>query len=555
MNLEGDEFGGPDTARTRTFSNASQQSQPSLKQNFPLMTSDSGLYTCSSNTSDCSLQLESDTDCCPQRLKSTGFRDDRLQLALQDVHKLRSELERLTKSEQWYKQELRQQKHTRLEDLERIYTQERKFMQENQRLQKECVRLYDKCNELQKELEKQSGDTEELHVLHLSDESDLEENILLFEKEQQMALIKDQQQLIAVLRKQKRSLLEDLRILTEEKDEKVMELQRLMADLEFDNKRITKKCKQYAKERILLENTLKQSDSKLSSTLEEKTNLLMSMAELKERLKTQQQLLNRKEKEIENIQQHYTVKIQQEDDLDKVHKLSIKYQEDINHKSLEIINLKERLHEMQMEMEDMQKLEEQNELQQRQIDQLTFTLETYRLELEELKASEQQKHDQLDDLHTTLEHMFKERDTLNRNSVEQQNELLKVKKALKIAQDQYEQVQELYKKTQFQLELLEMEQGKLQFQNDNDKQEIVLLRNKLKEYLQQTQDLSSRIQELEDELVRVTGENNELKQNAQQLKNVIQDLEINVPKSRENPVIIEELLFKNSKKGKNKHLF
>ncbi|TMW50673.1 hypothetical protein DOY81_004241 [Sarcophaga bullata] len=549
MNLEGDEFVGLPTARTRTFSNASQQSQhsTSTKQNFPLMTSDSGLYTCSSNTSDCSLQLESDTDCCPQRLKATGFRDDRLQLALQDAHKLRSELERLTKSEQWYKHELRQQKHTRLEDLERIYSQERKFMQENQRLQKECVRLYDKCNELQKELEKQSSDTEELQVLRLSDEDELEENILLFEKEQQMALIKDQQQLIAVLRKQKRSLLEDLRILTEEKDEKVMELQRLLADLEFDNKRITKKCKQYAKERIHLENTLKQSDSKLSSSLEEKTNLLKSMVELKEQLETQQQLLNRKEKEIENIQQHYTVKIQQEDDLDKVHKLSIKYQEDINHKSLEIINLKERLHEMQMEMEDMQKLQQQNELQQRQIDQLNFTLETYRLELEELKASEQQKNNQLDDLHTTLEQMFKERDTLNRNTVEQQNELLKVKKALKLTQDQYEQVQELYKKTQFELELLEMEQGKAQFQNDNDKQEIILLRHKLTEYLQQTQDLSSKIHELEDELIRVTGENNELKQNAQQLKKVIQELEENAAKSKENPDVIEELLIKNNK--------
>ncbi|XP_065359886.1 interaptin [Calliphora vicina] len=541
MDFDTEEFRVLAASRPRTFSNASQQSQQSSKQNFPLMTSDSGLYTCSSNTSDCSLQLESDTDCYHQSSKIKGPKDERLQLALQDVRKLRSELQRLTKSEQWYKQELRQQKTTRLEDLERIYTQERKFMQENQRLQKECVRLYEKCNELERELEKQNHEANIPQEQHVLDDEELDENILQFEKEQQMALIKDQQHLITVLRKQKRSLLEDLRSLTEEKDEKVMELQRLLADLEYDNKLITKKCTQFAKERVNLENNLKQTDCKLSGTLQEKLNLQKSIVDLKEQLELQKKILKLKESEIEHIQQHYTNKIQDEQDLDQVHKLSIKYQEEINAKTLEIINLKERFEEMHDEMEDMQKLQQQNELQQRQIDQLNFKLEAYRLELLELKASEDQKNKQLDNLNEAMDQLIKDKNEAFKTTVKQQNDLLRVKQALKSTQEQYEQVQELYKKTQFQLELLEIEHGKVKFQNERDCQEIEHLRTKLKEYLQQTTELSNKIQLLELELSRVLKENSQLKQDTQQMKKHIQDLEENVKKAKEQEILLTEL--------------
>ncbi|XP_023300459.2 interaptin [Lucilia cuprina] len=528
MDFEADDLQGLPASRRRTFSNASQQSQLSSKQNFPLMTSDSGLYTCSSNASDCSLPMESDTDSSLPSSKLKLLKNERLQLALQDVRKLRSELERLTKSEQWYKQELRQQKTTRLEDLERIYTQERKFMQENQRLQKECVRLYEKCNELERELEKQNQENSSNQPKqHMLEEEDVaEENILKFEKEQHMALIKDQQQLISVLRKQKRSLLEDLRCLTVEKDEKVMELQRLLADLEFDNKLITKKCTQFAKERNLLENNLKQTDCKLTGTLEEKMNLQKSIVELKEQLVIQKELLKLKESEIENIQQHYTNKIQEEEDMEQVHNLSIKYQEEINSKTLEIINLKERLQEMQDEMENMQQLQQQNELQQRQIEQLNYSLEAYRLELQELKTSEQDKNKQLQDLHQTMDDLIKDKNKIFKTTVEQQNDLLRLKQALKTTQEQYEQVQELYKNTQFQLELLELEHGKVKFQNERDRQEIEHLRNKLKQYLQQTAELSNKLQLLEQEMVRVLKENSQLKQESQEMKKQVKEQEI-----------------------------
>ncbi|XP_037815846.1 trichohyalin [Lucilia sericata] len=528
MDFEAEDIQGPPGSRRRTFSIDSQQSQQSSKQNFPLMTSDSGLYTCSSNASDCSLPLESDTDSSLPSSKLKLLKDERLQLALQDVRKLRSELERLTKSEQWYKQELRQQKTTRLEDLERIYTQERKFMQENQRLQKECVRLYEKCNELERELEKQNQEASSNQPKqHVFEEEDVaEENILQFEKEQHMALIKDQQQLISVLRKQKRSLLEDLRCLTVEKDEKVMELQRLLADLEFDNKLITKKCTQFAKERNLLENNLKQTDCKLTGTLEEKMNLQKSIVELKEQLVIQTELLKLKESEIENIQQHYTSKIQAEEDMEEVHNLSVKYQEEINSKTLEIINLKERLQEMQDEMENMQQLQQQNELQQRQIEELNFKLETYRLELQELKASEQDKNQQLQDLHQAMDNLIKDKNKIYKTTVEQQNDLLRLKQALKSTQEQYEQVQELYKNTQFQLELLELEHGKVKFQNERDRQEIEHLRNKLKQYLQQTTELSNKLHSLEQEMVKVLKENSQLKQESQEMQKQVKEQEI-----------------------------
>lgn len=498
----------------------SQQSSQSYPKNFPLMTSDSGLYTCcSSNNSDAA--LESDTDSC--HIITNSIKDESLQTALRDVRRLRSELERLTKSEQWYKQELRHQKSNRLEDLERIYAQERKYMQDNQRLQKECVRLYEKCSELETEIQKQQ--------LDISKESQSDDTLYIenddtvqFEVEQQKAIIQDQQQLIDILRKQKKALLNDLRSLTEEKDEKVMELQKHLADLEFDNKRITKKCAELSKERSKLTCTLRQSDSKLSLVLDEKLGLQKSLVSLREQLEIQEKLVRIKESEISQIQNEFKDNMNKEQNLDEVHRLSLKYHEEINSKSLEIIKLKSQMSNMQEEMESLQELQVQNDQQQRHIEQLNFSLEACQMELQEIKQSDLLKTNQIDDLQWKTEKLLQDNDEKHKQMLQQKLDFDNVCQELKTTNEKYKFVQERYKETQFKLEMLEIEQSKLCFQNKNDQKEIQQLRVKLSKYLQQTSELVEKIRSLELELKRNVDNNVLLKKEFEQLQGELQSL-------------------------------
>ncbi|XP_013119198.2 interaptin [Stomoxys calcitrans] len=491
--------------RERTLSNMSQQSSQSLKMSFPLMTSDSGLYTCSSNNSDITIESDSDS----WNVSSSSAKDKKqLELAMRDVKRLRSELERLTKSEHWYKQELRQQKSTRLEDLERIYTQERKYMQENQRLQKECLRVYEKCTELENELQRHHQATKE----NIGDDTPIvNDELTQFEMQQQSALINDQQQLISVLRKQKKTLLNDLKTLTEEKDDKVVELQKHLADLELDNKRITKKCTNLSKERSQLAHNLEDTGTKLSLALDEKLNLQKSVISLREQLEIQAQLVKMKENEITQLQVDFRDTLKHEDNLDKVHSLSLKYQEDINSKSLEIIELKNQLSYMQEELENLQQLQAQNDEQQRHIEQLKFSLEACQLELQGIKKSELLKSEQIQELQQKTEMLLQENDERHKQLLRQRRDFDNACQELKTTKEQYSIVNERYKETQFKLELLEIEQSKLSFQNKNDQEEIKRLRLKLSEYLHQTSELVEKMQTLEAELKKVVDENVVLK--------------------------------------------
>ncbi|GBP97655.1 hypothetical protein EVAR_70456_1 [Eumeta japonica] len=275
-------------------------------------------------------------------------------------------------------------------------------------------------------------------------------------------------------------------------------------------------------------------------------NLEKSIVVLKEQLELQEQLLTIKENEIEKIQQHYTKKIQNEEDLDQVHELSLKYQDEINNKTLEAINLKQRLQEMQNEFDEMKSLQMQNELQQKQIDQLNSLVEEYRLEIQELKALELHRNKQNEELHTTIDRLIKSKD---KTTVEQEKELLTLKNSLVSTQHRYEQVQELYKNTKFQLELLEVEQEKAKFKNESDNKEIENLRNKLEKYLEETATLSSKIQTLEIELHRTYKENSKLKNDNTEMLRLIKDFQHNVEEGEANQMqkICKEMKIQNTK--------
>ncbi|XP_061396267.1 trichohyalin [Musca vetustissima] len=505
-----------------------QFSSQHAHQNFPLASCDSGLYICSSNNSDTA--LESDTD--SSNFSSKPSQDVSLHTALQDVTKLRSELERLTKSEQWYKQELRNQKKTRLEDLERLYSRERKYMEENQRLQKECVRLYDKCSELEREAEGQqlgtdnSGFELSKHGAYVTDGS-----TNAFELQQQLSIINDQQQLISVLRAQKKGLLRDLKSLTEEKDEQIMKFQKSLADLEFDNKHITKNYEEFSKERSLLASRLIESEGKLSLALNEKLCLQKSLVSLEEQLEVQQKLVEFKENEITRLQIEFRDKISSEYDLDEVHRLSLKYNEDINIKSLQIIELKNRLSSLEVELESLQELQAQHEEQQRHIEQLQFSLESCRLELQEIRKSEILHNKLINELKEENELLVLEKEDIDRKALQQKQQFEDICQELRSARDEYAAIQKLYQDTKFKLEICELERNKFNFHGENDQREIKELRQKLTEYLQQTSDLVEKLQDLENKLKQTVEENVQMKNEFGKLQ---KELEYLIPKSADN---------------------
>ncbi|XP_014097823.3 putative leucine-rich repeat-containing protein DDB_G0290503 [Bactrocera oleae] len=475
---------------------------------------DSGNYSASSNNSEmsCPFQMELNNHC--QHIHNLlKERDQALFSAMQDVRKLRSELERLNKSEDWYKKELRAQKNTRLEALERIYAQERKYMQENQRLQRECVRLYEKCGDLEKELQAKRDKAmqklvEDEQLTTVSDKTD--ELLNKFELEQQRSLVNDQEKLISVLRKQKHVLLEDLRRLNAEKDAKVLDLQETLAGVEVENTHMTAQCKRLLTERQILEGTLKTKDEALNAEIAEKLKMTNLIEELKEQSKTQQELLAHKEIEMQELQRHFNENIQNERNMDEVHRLSIAYHDEINAKTSEISSLKKSVYALQIELNTLTDLQLQNEAQSRHIDQLNFSLETQKCELKNLKQTDEEKTQQISELQQNLEKIRTQHDiTLEQMSAEQSS-LKSVKRELIALHEQYASMCALCEKTRFELEILEIENGKLRFQSDGGKHEIDALRTKLKEYLKHTEDLGMRINELEAKLHSATVRNEEL---------------------------------------------
>ncbi|XP_039967060.1 interaptin [Bactrocera neohumeralis] len=506
-------------AKQRNSFDVSATSVLSVSKNSGLAY-DSGNYTTSSNNSEISCPFEMElNNHCQHIHVLLKERDQALFSAMQDVRKLRSELERLNKSEEWYKKELRAQKNTRLEALERLYSQERKYMQENQRLQRECVRLYEKCGDLEKELQAKRDKAmqklvEDEQLTNVCDETD--EVLNKFELEQQRALVNDQEKLISVLRKQKHVLLEDLSRLNAEKDAKVLELQETLAGVEVENTHMTAQCKRLINERQMLEDTLKTKDEALNAEIAEKLKMTTIIEELKEQSKSQQELLVQKEREIQELQQNFNENIQNEWNMDEVHRLSMSYHDEINAKTTEISSLKKSLYALQLELNTLTDLQAQHEAQARQIDQLNFSLETQNCELKNLKQTDEEKTQQITELQQNLIKIRTQHDiTLEQVCTEQSN-LKSVKRELIALHEQYASMCALCEKTRFQLEILEIENGKLRFQSHGDKREIDVLREKLKGYLKHTADLGHRINELEAKLQSATNRNAELQAKLQE---------------------------------------
>ncbi|KAH8294241.1 hypothetical protein KR054_009639 [Drosophila jambulina] len=405
---------------------------------------DSGHFSCVSGDES---GADPDQTPIPEREKS-------MFLLKQELLKSRSEVERLLKSEHWYKQELKSQKHSRLETLERLYAQERKYLVENQRLQQESMRLHAKCATLEKQQEQESPK----HPTTSSPRRDASPNAS-FEAKQQEARLRDQRQLIDVLRKQKKMLLEDIQRLSLEHDEKLGQLQQNLAGMELESKLMTGRCKQLLDDKSQMEHQLELRSSALRSVNAEREQLRQVIAELNETLQTQEQLLALKEQEFLDLKQYYQQKLTRESSVDVMHSYSLKFHEEINSKTSEIAGLKNSLNELRSELLMMSQLKEQNEEQQRQLEQLKFALQAQLLEQEQLRQSDALKLEQVESLTISLASLQLEKESLKENLLEARKTLHKLEQEVHRLRGQYDEMRSMCEETQRQLE---KEQGDLE---------------------------------------------------------------------------------------------
>ncbi|XP_016990818.2 early endosome antigen 1 [Drosophila rhopaloa] len=403
-------------------------------------------------------------------------------LVRRELLRSRSEVERLLKSEQWYKQELKSQKHSRLETLERLYAQERKYLMENQRLQQESMRLHTRCATLEKQQEQGSPRSASAS----SFKRDSESPDSSFETKQQEARLRDQRQLIDVLRKQKKMLLDDIRILSLEHDEKLSQLQETLAGMELESKHVTGKCKQLLDLKSQMEHQLELKSTALRSVTAEREQLRHVIAELNETLQTQEQLLALKEQEFIDLKQYYQQKLTRESSLELMHSYSLKFHKEINSKTSEIASLKNSLNELQTELMMMSQLKEQSEEQQRQLEQLEFTLQAQLLEEEQLRQSDALKLEQVENLTISLTTLQLEKESLKENLKEAQNTLKKLEQKVHSLHGQYAEMVFKCEETKLQLEMEKVEIGKFKQKSSLKEGELV---EKLQEYAGQCNEL------------------------------------------------------------------
>ncbi|XP_037934825.1 interaptin-like [Teleopsis dalmanni] len=450
-------------------------------------------------------------------------------MALQDVRTLRSQLERLSKSEQWYKKELRAQKCTRLDAMERLYAQERKYMQENQRLQRECMRLYEKCANIEKEFEASKVKAVKLCEEQQRRTTDLAfcQDVSVFEIEQQKAIIDDQQVLIEVLRKQKQALITDLKRLAEERDEKILELQVTLAGCEVDNNRMVSKCKELMHQRRDLQRTIDEKETKFLSENAEKLKVENLLSDLRAELQIKEDLLKHKEEQILELQNEFKKNLTKEANVDEVHRLSMTYHKEINDKTRELAQLKCTLIQLREELDSFGELKTKNEQQERQIEHINFMLDARQLELEQLQKTNVEKTEQINELHVILEQHRGEKNVALEELLTTQTSLKALERELIVLNEQYANLCALHERTKFELELRMIEQGKLNFRTEQDKIEVEQLRSRLSTYLKQTSELSARIVELEAKLdmkeqekVDLETRNNVGLENSNQNKNI-----------------------------------
>lgn len=487
---------------------------------------DSGLFSCSS-------EADETIDHSITEQEHVGYvgQQDSLFLVTQELRKSRSEIERLSKSEQWYKQELQTQKHNRLETLERLYAQERKYMLENQRLQQDAQRLEAKCASLESNSSstQAAAATPILRILPTSSATSHSPDS--FELEQHQAKLMDQRQLIEVLRKQKKELLADIQRLSMDHDERQLELQRQLAGVEFENKHMTRQCKQLLIEQRDLAHKLELKETSLRGVTAEREQLRQVIAELNETLQTQEQLLALKEREFIELKKHYQDKLSKESSIDAMHSYSLAFHGEINAKTSEIATLKHALNDLQTELLLMSQLQAQNEEQQRQLEQLNFQLEAQRLEqalkvahLEDLSAEKAALATQLQQTQQTLQH------------VEQQLVLL---------QQQYAETCAKCEQTKLQLQ-------QQQSQNDEQQQQLKDLREQLATYVEHCSHteykLEQQQQQQQDKCIQTIAHNTALEQRIESLEQQL--MAVNKQK-QQTVALLQQLLQQQNDKIRN----
>ncbi|EDW44406.1 early endosome antigen 1 [Drosophila sechellia] len=419
--------------------------------------------------------------------------DQSMFLVRQELLRTRSEVERLLKSEQWYKQELKSQKHSRLETLERLYAQERKYLVENQRLQQESIRLHTKCATLEKQQEQGSP----LSPGSSPVKADSESHDSSFDAKQQEARLRDQRQLIDVLRKQKKMLLDDIKRLSLEHEEKLSQLQQTVVGMELESKHVTGKCKQLLDLKSQMEHQLELRSTALRRVTAERNQLRQVIAELNETLQTQEHLIALKEQEFLDLKQYYQQKLTRESSMEIMHSYSMKFHEEINSKTSEIASLKNSLNELQTELMLMSHMKEQREEQQRQLEQLEFTLQAQFLEEAQLRQSNALKLEQVENLTISLSSLQLDKEGLKENLSEAQKTLKNLEQKVDILQKQYAEMCSLCQKTKQQLELEQIEIAKMK-QNGSLKESELM--EKLKDYATQCGELRKALAEAESRI-------------------------------------------------------
>ncbi|XP_017042421.1 interaptin [Drosophila ficusphila] len=443
---------------------------------------DSGHFSCTSD--------EGGGDSCQ---KPESEREQSIFLVRQELLRSRSEVERLLKSEQWYKQELKSQKHSRLETLERLYAQERKYLMENQRLQQESMRLHTRCASLEKQQEQESPKSPSTSGF----KRDSESSDSSFEYKQQEARLRDQRQLIDVLRKQKKMLLDDIQRLSFDHDEKLSQLQQTLAGMELESKHMTGKCKQLLELKSQMEHQLELKGNALRSVTAEREQLRQVIAELNETLQTQEKLLAIKEQEFLDLKQYYQQKLTRESSIDVMHSYSMKFHKEINSKTSEIASLKNSLNELQAELMIMSQLKEQSEEQQRQLEQLEFSRQAQLLEEAQLRHNDALKLEQVERLTISLASLQLEKESLKENLKEAQTTLKKLEQTVRTLNGQYAEMCSKCEETQMQLELEKIEIGKLKQESSVKETELT---QKLQAYAVQCEQLEKALFQAESQL-------------------------------------------------------
>lgn len=304
-------------------------------------------------------------------------------LAQQDVRKLKSEVDRLSKSEKWYKNELKIQKRSRLDILEKLYLNERNYFHENQKLQTECAKLYTIIRDVEKKanqdkehlLKKIKGEQDIAN--NIADKGTLNSNSIKFEFRKLRGTAQEHEQLIDILRRQKQSLLNDLRNLTAEKDAKIILLEKNVAALDEENRKIVEKCKKIIIEKKEFENEIRQRELsnreiKITSSNIEiiKPNAIMNSLE--------------NGKNLEELQNNLIESFLTDSPKKLPEMKNIPTNEIVNTKSHQYLN-QQYLHFQDRKIE-LAELRENIDQQQRDIENLNFKIQEKSFEIENLKS-------------------------------------------------------------------------------------------------------------------------------------------------------------------------